>query len=90
MQRSCIGWHDGGIGEPRRWQQFWVFGDKVSIMAYGDEPVGLIIENKEVARSFKQIWDMMDSGVRRKTNYTDYPMRVEGIASDSASSPENS
>ena len=67
-----------------------VFGDKVSIMAYGDEPVGLIIENKEVARSFKQIWDMMDSGVRRKTNYTDYPMRVEGIASDSASSPENS
>ncbi|MCX6767033.1 MAG: hypothetical protein NT170_04670 [Candidatus Moranbacteria bacterium] len=42
-----------------------IFGDKLAILSFGDELVGMIIESKQVAQSLKQIFALAASGSRQ-------------------------
>ena len=35
-----------------------IYGDKVALISYGEEAIGVIIESKQIAESFKQIFDL--------------------------------
>ena len=54
-----------------------VFGNKVSIISFGKEAIGMIIESKQVAESLRQMFALLDEGLRRRPGYKKLPLRGE-------------
>ena len=45
---------------------FSVYSDRVLLMVLGDEPEGVMIENAQVAKAYKQIFDFMWENAKKK------------------------
>src|SRR6266540_395960 len=52
-----------------------VFGDKVSAIYFGQEAIGMIIDSPQIAESLRQIFALLDRGLRRQLGYKDMPYR---------------
>jgi len=56
--------------EPVEWA---VYGNKVSIMSFGEDVSGIIIQNAQIAQSFRRIYALLDEGIRRRPDYKNFP-----------------
>lgn len=60
-----------------------VFGNKVAIISFGDEAVGTVIESEQIAESLRQIFALIDEGLKRRPGYKKLPLRGEFEDSES-------
>ena len=56
------------------------YGDKLSIISFGKEAVGMIIESPQIAEGFKQIFELLNMGIRLGPNYHLMPKNVKYTA----------
>lgn len=56
-----------------------VYGDKLAIMSFGNEAIGLIIESPQIAESFKQFYRIMEQGLKNRPNYDQLPKYAQYI-----------
>jgi sugar-specific transcriptional regulator TrmB len=68
LERTWITTND--YDEPVEWA---AYGDKIAIISYGEEAIGMIIESPQIAKAFKQIWKLLDSTIRLRADYSDMP-----------------
>jgi len=54
-----------------------VYGNKVSIISFGKEAIGMVIDSPQVADSLRQIFALLDEGLRRRPGYNKLPVRGE-------------
>ncbi|MFO0881943.1 MAG: helix-turn-helix domain-containing protein [Candidatus Saccharimonadales bacterium] len=54
-----------------------VFGNKVSIISFGKEAIGMVIESAQVAESLRQMFGLLDEGLKRRPGYSKLPTRGE-------------
>jgi sugar-specific transcriptional regulator TrmB len=60
----------------------WVaYGNKLAIMSFGKEAIGMIIESPQVAEAFRQLYKLMDQGLRRMPDYGSLPRKAQYIGS---------
>lgn len=57
-----------------------VYGDKVSITSFDKEVMGLIIESPQIANSFRQLFKLMDDGLKRQPDYNELPKKLKFTA----------
>lgn len=50
-----------------------IYGDKVSIISFGEEAIGMIIESPQIAESMRQLFAIMDKGLRTNPDYEKLP-----------------
>jgi predicted transcriptional regulator len=50
-----------------------IYGDKVSIISFGEEAIGMIIESPQIAESMRQLFTIMERGLRASSDYDDLP-----------------
>jgi predicted transcriptional regulator len=60
----------GDYTAPVEWS---VFGNKVAALSFGKEAIGMIIESPQIADSFRQIFALLDEGLRRRPDYHELP-----------------
>lgn len=60
-----------------------VFGNKVSIISFGKEAIGLVIDSPQVAESLRQIFSLLEEGLKRRPGYDDLPKLGEFTDVDS-------
>jgi predicted transcriptional regulator len=53
--------------------EWTVYGDKLSIIQYGEQAMGMLIESKPIASAFRQLYRLLDEGIRRRPDYAYYP-----------------
>lgn len=53
-----------------------VYGDKLSVISYGEEAMGMIIESAPIAQAFQQLFNMLEEGMRRRPGYDLLPLRT--------------
>ncbi len=56
------------------------YGDKLSIISFGAEVTGTIIESKQIAESFRQIFKLLDRQIRTDKDYDKFPHYVKYTA----------
>lgn len=56
------------------------YGDKLSIISFGKEAVGMIIESPQIAEGFKQIFELLSTGIKRHPEYNKMPRNVRYTA----------
>lgn len=70
------------FGDTRTWMdsddytapvEWDVYGDKTSIIVFGEEAMAVVIEHKQIAMALKQIFKMLQEGLRRKPDYNELP-----------------
>ena len=71
LHRTWI--HEGDYTAPVEWV---AYGDKVSIIQYGEEAMGMIIESAPIAEAFRQIYKLLDEGIRRRPEYPRMPLKT--------------
>ena len=54
-----------------------IYGNKVSIISFGQEAMGMTIDSPQIAESLRQIFALLEEGLKRRPNYTDLPRRHE-------------
>jgi hypothetical protein len=54
-----------------------VFGNKVAAISFGKEAIGMIIDSPQIADSLRQIFKLLDEGLRRRTDYASLPRLAE-------------
>lgn len=59
------------------------YGDKLAIMSFGSEAIGTIIESPQIAEAFRQLYQLLEEGIRRRPNYDELPKVARYIASTS-------
>jgi hypothetical protein len=50
-----------------------VYGDKLAILSYGHEAIGMIIESPQIAEGFRQLLDLAEEGLKSRKNYDQLP-----------------
>lgn len=55
------------------------YGDKVAIMSFGSEAIGLIIESPQIATSLRQLFKLLSEGLKRRPNYESLPLQATYI-----------
>jgi predicted transcriptional regulator len=50
-----------------------VYGDKVAIMSFGQEATGVIIQSPQIAEAFRQLYKIMETGIRQSPGYENLP-----------------
>lgn len=50
------------------------FGDKLAIISFGEEAIGMIIESRQIAESFQQIADIISRLVNTDSDYKHLPV----------------
>lgn len=53
--------------------EWGVFGDKVSIISFGKEAIGMVIDSQQIAESVRQLFKLLDEGLRRRPDYAQLP-----------------
>lgn len=71
LTRTWLGEND--LRSPVEWT---VYGDKLSIISLGSEVVGMIIESKQIAQSFKEILDLLDKKIKNQPKYKTLPKKL--------------
>jgi sugar-specific transcriptional regulator TrmB len=56
--------------------EWGVYGDKVSIISFGEEAMGMIIESPQIAEGMRQILKLMDEGLRSRKDYDKMPTKA--------------
>lgn len=46
-----------------------VYGDKVAITSFGNEAIGMIIDSPQIAESVRQLFKLLDEGLKRRPDY---------------------
>lgn len=59
------------------------FGNKVSIISFGKEAIGMVIESQQIAESLRQMFALLDEGLKRRPGYKKLPLRGEYTDVDS-------
>lgn len=54
-----------------------VFGNKVAIISFGKEAIGMVIESPQIAESLRQMFQMLDTGLKRMPGYDSLPSKNE-------------
>lgn len=54
-----------------------VYGDKVSVISFGQEAIGMVIDSPQIAESLRQMFNLLDEGLRRRPGYKDLPKQGE-------------
>ena len=54
-----------------------VFGNKTSIISFGKEAIGIVIDSKQIAESVRQLFNLLDEGLKRRPGYNKLPKRGE-------------
>lgn len=54
-----------------------VYGNKVSVISFGQEAIGMVIDSQQIAESLRQIFGLLDEGLRRRPGYNKLPSRGE-------------
>lgn len=57
------------------------YGDKLAIMSYGTEATGVIIHSPQIAEAFRQLYKIMEQGIRRDPEYNKLPVKASYIGS---------
>lgn len=60
------------LKEPVEWS---VYGNKLSIISFGSELVGMIIESQQIAKSFRELLELLDRKIRAEPGYKKLPMK---------------
>ena len=63
---------------PVEWNSY---GDKLAIMSFGKEATGLIIESPQIAEAFRQLYALLDNGLRSDPEYKYLPKKAKYIGS---------
>jgi hypothetical protein len=50
-----------------------VFGNKVAAISFGKEAIGMIIDSQQIAESFRQIFTLLDEGLKNRSGYDSLP-----------------
>lgn len=53
--------------------EWGVFDDKLYIISYGNEAMGVVIESPQIAEAFKQLWKLIDRGQKAQPWYDQLP-----------------
>ncbi len=53
--------------------EWGVFNDKLYIISYGEEALGMIIESPQIANAFKQLYKLLERGQRSQPWYNTLP-----------------
>jgi hypothetical protein len=54
-----------------------VFGNKTSIISFGKEAIGIVIDSEQIAESIRQLFRLLDEGLKRRPGYQELPKRGE-------------
>jgi sugar-specific transcriptional regulator TrmB len=55
----------------------WVaYGDKLAIISFGKEIIGMVIESPQIAEAFRKLYKLLDSTVRQRPGYKDLPKKA--------------
>lgn len=60
-----------------------VYGNKVSVISFGKEAIGMVIDSPQIAESLRQMFALLDEGLKRRPGYKKLPQRGEFIDADS-------
>jgi len=52
------------------------YGNKLSIIVFGQEAMGTVIESPAIADAFRQLFTMLDEGIRRRPDYKEFPREL--------------
>jgi predicted transcriptional regulator len=55
------------------------YGDKVAIMSFGSEAIGMIIESPQIAEAFRQLYRLLEEGIQRRPNYDSLPRNARAV-----------
>lgn len=59
--------------EPVEWA---TYGNKLAIMSFGKEAMGIVIESPQIARAFRKLYDLLDKSVRARPGYDQFPKKA--------------
>jgi len=65
--------HEQDYTAPVEWASY---GNKLSIISYGEEAMGMIIESAPIAEAFRQLFGLLDEGLRRRPEYRQMPLKA--------------
>ncbi len=54
-----------------------VYGTKVSIISFGKEAIGMVIDSEQISESLRQMFAMLDRGLRLQPGYEKMPNKAE-------------
>jgi sugar-specific transcriptional regulator TrmB len=66
----------GDYTAPVEWN---AYGDKLAIMSFGNEAIGTIIESPQIAESFRQLYRLLEEGLRNRPGYDELPKKARHI-----------
>ncbi len=66
----------GDYSAPVEWN---AYGDKLAVLSFGNEALGMIIESPQIAESFKQLYILLERGLKRDPDYDSLPQHAEFI-----------
>jgi len=75
LHRTWIGESD--YTAPVEWA---AYGDKLSIIQYGEGAQGMVIESAPIAEAFRQLFGLLDEGLRRRPHYNELPVKLTHTA----------
>lgn len=75
LERTWVDEND--YSEPVEWT---VYGDKLSIISYGKEAFGMVIDSAQIAQAFKQLFSLLNEGLRRAPGYQYRPLKMTHTA----------
>jgi sugar-specific transcriptional regulator TrmB len=56
-----------------------VYGNKVSIISFGKEAIGMVIDSPQIAESLRQMFTLLDEGIKRRPGYKKLPQKGEFV-----------
>ncbi|MEK7602789.1 MAG: helix-turn-helix domain-containing protein [Patescibacteria group bacterium] len=56
--------------------EWCAYGDKLAIISYGNEAVSMIIQSKQIADAFKQLFSLLSIRQKEWKYYTDFPKKA--------------
>lgn len=56
------------------------YGNKLAIISFGKEAIGTIIESPQIAEAFRQMYKIMEKGIRSRPYYDKLPKKADYIA----------
>lgn len=63
--------------EPVEWA---VYGNKLAIISFGEEAIGMIIESPQIAQAFRQMYGLLEEGIRQRPGYEHRPLHLKYTA----------
>jgi sugar-specific transcriptional regulator TrmB len=66
----------GDYTAPVEWN---AYGNKLAIMSFGNEVIGTIIESPQIAEAFKQLYELLADGLRKRPGYDSLPKKARYI-----------